>query len=236
MKAYIAGIIDHSVIEWQPYASMVVFFEGCLSRCVYCHNKHILEQKTLVDIDTVAKAIKKSRELIDAVVFSGGDPLEQPDALSHLCMVAKSYNLKSGIETSGFLSGNLFHLLYEECVDAVFLDIKASLGLEDPLYQFITGMCGVKEAVKKSVEYVVQSGVDAEFRTTTMKGVLTAEDYRSIGKHLGRAGYDPTRHSYILQQCSVKQYQHTLDELRELAGHVGLRNVAVRVDGELHRV
>jgi pyruvate formate lyase activating enzyme len=69
--------------------------------------------------------IKTSSPYISGVVFSGGEPTLQKDALIELARYAKEQNLDVGIQTNGFFPDTLGRLIEEKLIDKVALDFKS---------------------------------------------------------------------------------------------------------------
>jgi pyruvate formate lyase activating enzyme len=102
-----------------------VFFRGCPVRCTYCQNSSILSGKDERDLDEIIAMIKGSLLAISGVVFSGGEPTMQKDALIALARAAKGLGLAVGVQTNGVFPATLDALIREQLVDRVALDIKA---------------------------------------------------------------------------------------------------------------
>ena len=73
------------------------------------------------------------------------------------------------------------------------MDIKAS----PDNYDNATGVVTDLEKVRRSVELLKESGVPHEFRTTTVKGIHTAQDFETIAQWL--AGEE----QFFIQQYKV---------------------------------
>jgi pyruvate formate lyase activating enzyme len=69
--------------------------------------------------------IKGSLLAISGVVFSGGEPTLQKDALIALARTVKGMGLAVGVQTNGVFPDTLDALIKERLVDRVALDIKA---------------------------------------------------------------------------------------------------------------
>jgi pyruvate formate lyase activating enzyme len=69
--------------------------------------------------------IRGSLIAISGVVFSGGEPTAQKEALLTLARAAKGMGLAVGVQTNGVYPGTLEALIRERLVDRVALDIKA---------------------------------------------------------------------------------------------------------------
>ena len=102
-----------------------VFFRGCPIHCSYCQNEGILAGEDFREITEIRDLIKSSSPYISGIVFSGGEPTMQKEALIELARYAKSQNLKVGIQTNGFFPGTIEALLEEKLLDKVALDFKS---------------------------------------------------------------------------------------------------------------
>jgi len=69
--------------------------------------------------------IKDSLVAISGVVFSGGEPTMQKDALLTLARAAKRMGLATGVQTNGVYPDTIATLIDEHLIDRVALDIKA---------------------------------------------------------------------------------------------------------------
>jgi pyruvate formate lyase activating enzyme len=112
-------------VDWRGRSACTVFFRGCPVRCTYCQNSTILTGKDERDLDEITDMIKGSLLAISGVVFSGGEPTMQKDALIALAKAAKGMGLAVGVQTNGVFPETLDALIKERLVDRVALDIKA---------------------------------------------------------------------------------------------------------------
>lgn len=101
MKVNLGGFVPLSTVDFPGRASCVVFFRGCSIRCGYCHNKHLWEGETYVDVGQIKEMIRSSELCISGVAFSGGEPLEQLEPLKELISYCRSRGLKVCLHTSG---------------------------------------------------------------------------------------------------------------------------------------
>lgn len=181
-----------SNVDWPGKVSSVVFFAGCNMRCRFCHNSEILvkKRKFLTDLKEMKKEIEKNIPLIDAVVFSGGEPLLQPEAVEELSKWAKKKGLSVGIETNGTNPETLKKLI--NLFDYVAMDIKAPLELE--FYKKITQRTKkLLKKVKESIKIIKKSNVNYEFKTTLVPDLIDKlEDIQKI--------YDIAEKNFVLQK------------------------------------
>ena len=118
------AFIALSTVDWPGKSVCTVFFRGCPLQCSYCHNKSIQTGEDFRTVEEIIGMIASSKPLISGVVFSGGEPAAQPDALLALLAAAKSMGLKTAIQTNGFYPGVLQRCLEADLLDRVALDFK----------------------------------------------------------------------------------------------------------------
>ena len=125
MKVNFGGFVPLSTVDWRGRAVCTVFFRGCPVRCTYCHNAGILTGEDFRPVEEIAGMIRSSLLLISGVIFSGGEPTMQKEALVALANNAKKMGLLVGVQTNGVYPGTLETLISQKLVDKVALDIKA---------------------------------------------------------------------------------------------------------------
>lgn len=155
-----------------------------------------------MDIEDMKSKISKTKPFISAVVFSGGEPTLQRDALIDLAGFAKSRSLAVGLETNGFGADVVKEMLDKGLLDKVFLDVKAPL--DDPKqYAIVTGLnvdAGSKAAenTARTLDKCIRAGIELEVRTTLFRGLVGAEDVRKISQYLDEC--DSGNLTYAIQQ------------------------------------
>lgn len=157
----IGGLTPFTTIDYPDYLAAVLFCRGCSWRCGYCHNQSLLEVDAHGDIswDKVSVFLKSRRGLLDAVVFSGGEPTLQK-SLSQAVLAVRKLGFLVGLHTAGAFPENLKEVL--PYLDWVGMDIKAPFHE----YELVTGAPGSGDAARKSALLVRESGVVHQFRTT----------------------------------------------------------------------
>ena len=123
-----------------PGIRIVVFFQGCPIRCLFCHNPDtwIPERNLEVTSKEIVDVVRKYRSYIEmggGVTFSGGEPLLQSEFLLETLKLCKKAGIHTCIDTAG--NGYDKKLLDEilKYTDLVILDIKA---MDDENYKKIT--------------------------------------------------------------------------------------------------
>lgn len=124
IKVNFGGFVSLSTIDWRGRAVCTLFLRGCPIQCSYCQNESIQNGEDYRDIDEIKAKIREASPLISGVVFSGGEPTKQKEALLELARYAQSIGLKVGIQTNGYYPGTVEALLEERLLSKVALDFK----------------------------------------------------------------------------------------------------------------
>jgi pyruvate formate lyase activating enzyme len=170
----------------------VVYCQGCPWRCGYCHNPHLLPGRAAGGIawSEVLDFLRRRRGLLDAVVFSGGEPTAQP-GLAQAMREAKAMGYRIGLHSAGIYPRRFAEVL--PLIDWVGFDAKAPF---DAAYERITGVRASGEAALESARALLASGTDCEVRTTWHAGFLSAEELERLTRTLVGLGV----RRYALQQ------------------------------------
>ena len=179
----LAGLVPFSTVDFPGRLCAVLFTQGCPLRCRYCHNPH-LRPRTAQGVQSwsVMKSwLGKRVGLLDAVVFSGGEPTAQaqlPEALAG----AREMGFATGLHTSGVLPQRLERVL--PLLDWIGLDIKAPF----TRYAAITGNSSSGPRARRALEAVLASGINYELRTTVHTALLDDHDLMDIARTLEAYG------------------------------------------------
>lgn len=191
----IGGLTPFTSIDYPGQLSTVLFLQGCPWRCLYCHNESLLSRQgsSVYRWDDVVEFLGRRTGLIDAVVFSGGEPTLQ-SGLEQAIHEVKSLGFKIGIHTAGVYPNRLEKLL--PLLDWIGLDIKSSI----EQYEAITGVSGSGQRAWLSAQMVVDSGVDYEVRTTLHPLLLEPGNLQGLMTELKQLGVA----HYSLQRCNLE--------------------------------
>ena len=190
MEVIIGGMLPLSTIDYEGKSASVIFFGGCNFRCHYCCNFGMLDQRMGAKQDTkqLFGLVMQENKLIDAVVFSGGEPTLQPDALSELVHMFKKAGLSVKIDTNGSNPGVIAELLARNLIDYIALDVKAPLEREHEYSRVIQrdatqAIMGIREIMKlrHAFRFIL------ECRTTIVPGLIFREhDIEEIAEEVGK--------------------------------------------------
>jgi pyruvate formate lyase activating enzyme len=178
----VGGIVPFTATDFPGLFSAVVFVQGCPWRCGYCHNPHLQPRRRGGHAWSEVTALLKRRAgLLDAVVFSGGEPTIDP-ALPDAMAEVRSLGLAVGLHTACIYPRRLQTVL--PMLDWVGFDIKAPFDK----YDTITGVPCSAEPARQCLEMIVASGVAHECRTTLHPSVLAESDVEDLAATLAAAG------------------------------------------------
>ncbi|MDO8420097.1 MAG: anaerobic ribonucleoside-triphosphate reductase activating protein, partial [Rubrivivax sp.] len=184
------GLTPFTSIDYPGLLSAVVFVQGCPWRCGYCHNPHLQarDPPSGPRWSEVLDFLRQRAGLLDAVVFSGGEPTLDP-ALPQAIGQVRTLGFKVGLHSAGVYPQRLQAVL--PLVDWVGLDIKAPLA-SDAGHERVTGVRGSAAAVRRSLAALVQHGrargLPFECRTTAHPALLDDAALLAVADDVAAAG------------------------------------------------
>ena len=160
------GIDKFSLLDFDEKVSVVLFSPACNFRCPFCHNgDSVLNSNTPIPFAEILEYLKSRIGLIDAVVFTGGEPTMMPELKERIKQV-KEMGFLIKLDTNGTNPRLLEELLNENLLDYVAMDIKNS----EARYAETAGCPKINmENIKKSIKILENSHINYEFRTTLVK-------------------------------------------------------------------
>jgi len=205
----VGGLTPLTTIDYPGELAAVIFMQGCPWSCGYCQNSELLprEIESSIPWTEVLSLLEKRKGLLDAVVFSGGEPTLQSGLESAMQQV-KSMGFKIGLHTAGIYPDRLKKIL--PLIDWIGLDIKSAKAD----YDKITGVKGSGERAWKSARVVIDSEVSYEFRTTVHPDMLNKQQLSVLVDELIELGTE----NYVIQECVT---EHCLDEVKRVVTNPG---------------
>lgn len=183
----VGGFVPFTTVDYPGHLAAVVFCQGCVWRCRYCHNPHLQPfGEGQWNWENVLSLLAERRNFLEAVVFSGGEPTAQA-ALPGAMREVRDLGFKVGLHTAGIFPDRLAELL--PLVDWVGLDVKAPF---DERYDRITQSEFSFKAPGEALRLLLASGVSYELRTTVHPDLLTPVDLAEISSSLKSLGASPT--------------------------------------------
>lgn len=179
----VGGLVPLTTIDFPGQLAAVIFCQGCPWRCTYCHNPHLwpAREEGEPSWPQVAAFLQRRQGLLDAVVFSGGEPTAQktlPDAIAYV----RDLGFRVGLHTAGVYPARLARVL--PLLDWVALDVKAPFADYDAL----THARGSDKRARASLRLVLESGVPYEIRTTAHPALLPRQQLIELARELSAMG------------------------------------------------
>jgi len=203
----LAGLRKTSVIDFPDRIAAVVFTRGCNFYCPYCHNSQLINSReTAVKGEDIPEALffsflEKRSALLDGLTITGGEPLLQPDLRDFIKRVKQEFGLEIKLDTNGSLPAELSELLDAGLVDYTAVDVKMSWDN----YELMAAQKLIPR-IKKTIELLIDSDIEYEFRTTAVPGIHNKAEIRKIAASIEGA------EKYYLQNFKAV---NTLDPVLE---------------------
>ena len=191
----IKGFQEVTLIDWDEKISSILFLGGCNFRCGFCHSSSLVtgvNSLESIPFDNVAGFLKEKQGWIDGVVITGGEPTLHEERLFNLITAIKALGFSVKLDTNGTRPNIVKKLTDEGYVDYIAMDIKAPFVKE--AYEKAAGVQVDIDIIKLSKDTIINSGIDYEFRTTVVPGIIGAFEIVEISKQLTGAK------KYCLQQ------------------------------------
>ncbi len=194
------GLTPITTIDFPGRLAAVIFCQGCPWRCGYCHNPHLLPRRSeaasgeaasddAVLWQRIQDFLERRRGLLEAVVWSGGEPTVQ-EGLEAAMRGVKAMGFGLALHTAGPDPRRLARIL--PLLDWVALDVKAPFAD----YARITSVADSGRRARQSALEILRWGGAYEMRTTVHPSQWTADALWSLASELSKLG---VRH-YALQR------------------------------------
>lgn len=213
----IHGFQKLTLLDYPGKIACTVFMGGCNFRCPFCQNAGLVlepEKEPVIDVEEVLRVLKKRQGILEGVCITGGEPTLFSELKDFIKKIKElGYDVK--LDTNGYRPEVLKELHEESLIDYVAMDIKNA----PAKYAETVGLSQMKiERIKESVEYLMNSGLDYEFRTTICKELHSEKEIKEIGTWI--AGCK----RYFLQSYQESEHvispifsSYSKEELEELA-------------------
>jgi len=214
----IGGLQKFSLIDYPGKTCAIIFTRGCNFRCRYCHNPELVIPEKYapeIPLSQIYDFLENRCGKLDAVSITGGEPTQHSD-LIELMKKIKNMGFLVKLDSNGSRPEVLKKIISKKLVDYLAMDIKAPL--ED--YHKIMGWRVPVEKLKRSINLIINSDIDYEFRTTIVKSLTSKNDLREIAKKIKGAK------KYFLQKFIptklndpglMEETSYSEEELKKLA-------------------
>ena len=202
------GLDKLSLLDFEDRMSCVLFSKACNFRCPFCHNGFtVLESDETIPWEEVMKYLKLRKGMLDAVVVSGGEPTLLPGLIDKLKDI-KSLGYEVKLDTNGTNPELVEEYIKTGLIDYVAMDIKNS----EEKYAITSGVKQVPmDKIKQTIQLLMNSGIDYEFRTTLVNEFHKLEDIEGIGELIKGAKVLYLQ-KFVDRESCIQRGLHEVDE------------------------
>jgi pyruvate formate lyase activating enzyme len=175
-----------------PGIRYVIFLQGCLLRCQFCHNADTWEigtgkpmsvQEIMQDVITYLPFIEASS---GGITVSGGEPLLQIPFIIELFKECKKRSIHTAIDSSGGCYSSSMHFQEQltdvlQYTDLILLDLKH---INREKHKKLTGL--TNEHILQFAQFLSDHHVPVWIRHVLVPTITTnEEDLRELGEFIG---------------------------------------------------
>lgn len=179
----IYSITPFTLLDYPHKLACILWFAGCNMRCLYCYNPEIVLGKGKLSFEKVFEFLCSRQNLLDAVVFSGGECLLHKDSIT-LIVEVKKMGFLVKIDTNGSRPEVIQKLIEKELIDYVALDFKSMPSTFEKITQ-----SNLFVAFEKSLHLLQQSTVPFEVRTTIHSDLINEKQTKMMISYLEKNNY-----------------------------------------------
>jgi len=175
------GLEKFTLIDYPGKIACVAYTIGCNFRCPYCHNPELVDETVEARITEkeLFDFLGERTHMLEGVVITGGEPTMHEDLPSVMERV-KSLGYLVKLDTNGTNPVMLHQVVEGGLADYVAMDIKSPMRK----YSATVARPVDIDAIRSSIDFLLSSPVEYEFRTTVIKGMQLPEDIEEIGKEI----------------------------------------------------
>ena len=179
----IYSLTPFTLLDYPHKSACILWFAGCNMRCLYCYNPEIVLGKGTLSFEKILSFLQTRKNLLDAVVFSGGECLLHKKIIPLITEVKKMGFLVK-IDTNGSSPEVMQKLLNQNLIDYIALDYKA------PKSEFHTiTQSDLYDSFEETLNLILKSKTPFEIRTTYHSQLLSNEDLATMIHFLESKNY-----------------------------------------------
>jgi pyruvate formate lyase activating enzyme len=186
----IYSLTPFTLLDYPHKSACILWFAGCNMRCLYCYNPEIVLGKGTISTEKVLSFLQSRKNLLDAVVFSGGECLLHKNILS-LIEAVKKMGFLVKIDTNGSKPEILQQLIKNKWIDYVALDFKATPSHFEKITQSKLFL-----PFEQSLQLLIKNEFPFEVRTTVHSDLISEKEIRVMISYLETNNYNG---NYYLQ-------------------------------------
>lgn len=176
----IKGFQTLTLLDFPGKTACTVFTAGCNYRCPFCHNALLVTEigDDEYTEEEIFAHLKRRKNVLDGVAITGGEPLLQKD-IERFMYEIKDMGYAVKLDTNGSFPDKLKDILALDLADYVAMDVKNC----KERYAETVGLKNFDiKSVEESIDILMSSGVDFEFRTTVTENFHTLEDMEKLAQ------------------------------------------------------
>lgn len=174
----ILGLQKTTLLDYPGCVAATIFLGGCNMRCPFCHNMNLVMDKSGEEYSTeeIFSFLNKRRGILEGVCVTGGEPTLYSD-LPKFIREIKNLGYRVKLDTNGTNPQMLKELIDENLIDYIAMDIKSS----SSTYGEVSGVPDIDiDNILESINIIMNSGIDYEFRTTAVNEYHSMEVMQDI--------------------------------------------------------
>lgn len=166
--------------DFPKHIACIVFLSGCNFKCTFCHNPAAVynSEPNMLEEDFF-KFLESRKGKLDGVVITGGEPTIYGEKLIEFMKKIKVMGFDIKLDFNGSNPDLLKKIYDQKLVDYVAMDVKCPLDK----YKDVTGAKYIKSKIKRSIDMIMNSGVEYEFRTTAYPQ-LKLSDFKEMFSYI----------------------------------------------------
>ncbi|MBI9077993.1 MAG: anaerobic ribonucleoside-triphosphate reductase activating protein [Desulfatibacillum sp.] len=186
------GIQETTLIDFPGRVGCILFTAGCNFKCPYCHNPELLSFSTarVIKQRWILDFLKERMGFLDGVVITGGEPTLQKDLMDFMEII-RDMGFEVKLDTNGSRPHVLEQILDTGLVDYIAMDLKTT----PDQYAGMVESPVDPEKIRTSIQTILNSGVDHEFRTTCAWPMIDRDTVSRLSEMVAGA------HLWVFQEC-----------------------------------
>jgi pyruvate formate lyase activating enzyme len=179
----IYSLTPFTLLDYPHKSACILWFAGCNMRCLYCYNPEIVLGKGNFSFEKTLSFLHSRKNLLDAIVFSGGECLLHKNIVPLISEVKKMGFLVK-IDTNGSSPEVIKQLINKSLIDYIALDYKAPKSK----FQAIT-QSDLYDSFEDTLDIILKAKIPFEVRTTYHSDLLKEQDLLKMVDFLESKNY-----------------------------------------------
>ena len=221
----IYSLTPFTLLDYPHKSACILWFAGCNMRCLYCYNPEIVLGKGTISTEKVLSFLQSRKNLLDAVVFSGGECLLHKNILS-LIEEVKKMGFLVKIDTNGSKPEILQQLIKNKWIDYVALDFKAMPSHFEKITQSKLFL-----PFEQSLQLLIKNGLPFEVRTTVHSDLISEKEMRLMIRYLETNNYNGNYYLqyFVNEVATIEKLGYSFRELEGIS--LSTENIQVHYRG-----